>query len=146
MTENMTFINQLSARKQWQAFASLLSDLASEGKEVSDADILRAFMNYKDSLRTSADVAADALISGMASICAYRPLLLSQLINDALEPMLMCGVENTEEVHEWVFRFMENDNPIMGAVDAKAVIWLREVFLHSDELINASIMCFMDEA
>jgi len=113
-------------------------------ERVTDARIEDVWNTYKASLQTSCEGAADALMAALASICSRRPEMLEKLLPDALEPLMMLGIEKATDVTAWAIHFTEQEVLYMGKPDEQAIAWINNEFIVSVDLIQGALGKFFD--
>lgn len=141
-----TFMQQLASMKRTHSLLYLLDALENRPEQVSDEKILVEWAGFRDSLRTCCKAAADALLAALCSICCHRPAMFEKLLPDALEPLMMLGIEDASAVIQWVGNFAERHDPYMGRPDAAAIQWLRTEFPASKDAIQTALNARLKEA
>lgn len=112
----------------------LLHDSAV-GSRLSDEEILAAVDDFKGTLKTNCGAAAEALLVGVAPICAQRPGLVRALMTRALHPLFCLGYERSEEVKRFVEWSLSNESAPIPHGDASRS-WLAGEFSGILDLIQ----------
>jgi len=108
-------------------------------ESVTDDHIEEVWHAYKNGLRTNCEGAADGLMAALASISSRRPEMFEQLLPDALEPLLMLGVDDAADIIVCAIDFTGRENLYMGRPDAQAIAWIKNVFVVSDTAIQNAL-------
>ncbi|MDX8404528.1 MAG: hypothetical protein R8K50_00060 [Mariprofundus sp.] len=131
------FRESLGSMKQWAPMLELIE--SDQLEELTAASIEDVWNNFKETLHTNCDSAADALMAALSSVCSRRPLMLEKLLPDALEPLTMLGLEEVSEVQNWATRFTEREDLYLGKPDQQSIAWILAVLIHSEDKIKFAL-------
>ena len=145
MSDHSPFVETLSDLKRWQQMYELLQSFSEKPESVNDTEIDLAWSNYRDSLQTNCESAAEAHLAALSSICYHRPDLMGKMLPAALEPLFMLGFEDVESIIAWAKSYMAKQEPFMGMPDDVAVAWIRATFCNSRDEIDGALHAFLEE-
>lgn len=110
-----------------------LHERLANGENVSDDEIMNILKSER--IMTNTWDAARWIIRSSAPVCAFRPHLVDQLVQRILDPLVMSGIDETQQFTKWVKYELEQPEPFRGLHPA-GIKWLKDFIQETDRIEN----------
>lgn len=115
-------------------FTELLSALPKNPKSIDNQEVLKV-IEALSAIQTNCESAANFLLEKIAFICYFKPELTEKLLQYPLRPMVYVGIEQSDNVYQWVNNYLKKfsekvvQNNQYGDISPKeSITWLKNEF------------------
>lgn len=123
----------------WHRFGALLEQVEAASLDMPDSELLREFETFAGTAQTNCSDAAEMLLVCMAPVAAARPQLVLALLRQALEPLVILGIETPAGVREWLACFIASPRKYFGCSTPAGWAWLTRLAYQVDTSIEKAL-------
>jgi hypothetical protein len=116
-----------------------------ENKIVDDDNVIIEYKKFCEKLQSNCNSVCQGTLTCAASICMYRNHLSIYLLQKPMQSLYYLGVENFDDITNYIDWFIDFPDPYLGRPEAKAYEWLKTLRLQRDVITESFRLMYHEE-